>query len=78
MATSVEREDMLEAATWLVEAEAAERLNNLYLGFPGQWGLHRREMARTMETLDLSSRARCVDSGARAPAGRRSPDIETS
>jgi predicted ATPase/class 3 adenylate cyclase len=50
--TTVDREDILEAATWLIDRQDLGRLEMLYRGLPGQWGLHRHQLNRGMETLD--------------------------
>ncbi len=50
--TSVAREDILETAKALVDAEDLERLEKLYLALPGQWGVHQHQLRKALDILD--------------------------
>ena len=50
--TTVDREDILKTAVWLIDNRDVDRLAQLYLAFPGQFGVHRRQLHRAMVSLD--------------------------
>jgi len=50
--TTADRDDIVKAAEWLIGQGDIDRLSQLYLAFPGQWGLHRRELSRALTSLD--------------------------